>query len=164
MIEQRGGAGDGARRPRFRPTPWRKESGQWRRIDAELEEGHPARVIAECVESCLDLSGFLNEYGRRGSPTYCPKLVLKAVLFAMARGRADEMAGIWEVWGEFGIAKLGLDGLDHGFGRAVRGSPDPALDDRSVSSGMETYGRVSARSGDLRRARLRGRIGDRHQP
>ena len=36
----------------------------------------------------------------------------------------------------------------------------PHSDDRSVSRCMETYGRVSARSGDLRRARLRGRIGD----
>ena len=36
----------------------------------------------------------------------------------------------------------------------------PHSDDRSVSRCIETCGRVSARSGDLRRARLRGRISD----
>ncbi len=36
----------------------------------------------------------------------------------------------------------------------------PHSDDRSVARCMESYGRVSARSGDLRRACLRGRIGD----
>ena len=89
MIEQGGGAGKGAKRPRFRPTPWTKDSEEWRRIDAELEEGHLARVIDECVESWLDLTRFLNQYGLRGSPAYCPMLLLKAVLFAMARGRTS---------------------------------------------------------------------------
>ena len=89
MIEQGGGAGNGARRPRFRPTPWTKDSEEWQRIDAELEEDHLARVIDECVECWLDLSGFLNEYGRRGSPAYPPKLLLKAVLFELARGHTS---------------------------------------------------------------------------
>ena len=51
------------------------------RIDKDIEENDPVRLISSIVES-LDLSGFRKLYKERGRSPYDPKMLLKVVLYA----------------------------------------------------------------------------------
>jgi len=77
---------------RFQTPPWTRESQPWQDIDATLEGNHLARIVDLCVDRFVDLSDFLQEYGRRGSPAYPPVLLLKAVVYQMACGELSPAA------------------------------------------------------------------------
>jgi transposase len=71
---------------RFAPPPWSDDAPQRLDLQQRLAPDHLAQRIEQAV-LCLDLSAFLQVYGRTGSLPYRPDLLLRAVLYEVQRGQ-----------------------------------------------------------------------------
>ena len=70
----------------FAPTPWTKESEEWRAVDQRLPANHLARCIDRAVEM-LDLGPLFDSYLGAGKKALWPDLLLKLVLYEMQNNR-----------------------------------------------------------------------------
>lgn len=80
------GVASGGKRERFAPTPWTKESEEWRALDRRLSADHLARQIDEAV-TMLDLRPLFDSYLGVGKHALRPDLLLKLVIYEMQNNR-----------------------------------------------------------------------------
>jgi len=74
-----------AKQLRFQQPPWGTDHPDWLKLDAELPEDHPARLIDRLVNA-LDLTPYLSRLcAGFGSEAYQPHLLLKLVLYELDR-------------------------------------------------------------------------------
>jgi len=71
---------------RFAPPPWSDDAPQRLDLQRRLDPDHLAHRIEQAVPA-LDLSAFLRGYGRTGSLSHRPDLLLRAVLYEVQRGQ-----------------------------------------------------------------------------
>ena len=64
----------------FAPTPWTRESEEWKALDQRLAADHLARCIDRAVEM-LDLGPLFDSYLGAGKKALRPDLLLKAVFY-----------------------------------------------------------------------------------
>jgi len=70
----------------FAPTPWTRESEEWKALDQRLAADHLARCIDRAVEM-LDLGPLFDSYLGAGKKALRPDLLLKAVFYEMQNNR-----------------------------------------------------------------------------
>ena len=84
MVLQTDAAGNPA--GHWRPTPWDKDSEDWKKIDAQLGPEHVARKI-DAMVAMLNLSQLAAGYAGVGSRAQRPDVMLKIVLYEISQGR-----------------------------------------------------------------------------
>jgi transposase len=81
-----GGVALGRKLESFAPTPWTKESDEWRALDRRLPEDHLARRI-DAASEMLDLGPLFDSYLGVGKKALRPDLLFKMVIYEMRSGR-----------------------------------------------------------------------------
>jgi transposase len=94
----------------FAAPRWTKESPQWRAIDKELPENHPARGVVSAVEKMMNLEPLWTSYSPGGTDALRPDLMLTMVLIEVWSGRQrpsqwfkDAQENLVLQWAGFGL-------------------------------------------------------------